>query len=86
MVHKATTADAEERRLRRLSEAKHDRCEECPPVPRQPPEASIAQRRRRFGAALFRAVSSRAPKGSIALTTHQYGAGRVRAAFGHDLR
>jgi hypothetical protein len=71
MIDTAITADAEVRRLRRLGEAKHDWCEECPPVPRQPLEASIAQRRHRFGAALFRAVSSRAPKGSIALTTHQ---------------
>jgi hypothetical protein len=71
MIDTAITADAEVRRLRRLGEAKHDWCAECPPVPRQPLEASIAQRRHRFGAALFRAVSSRAPKGSIALTTHQ---------------
>ena len=86
MTHTALTADAEVRRLRRLSEAQYDRCEECPPVPRQPPEASIAQRRQRFGAALFRAVSRRVPKGFIALTTHQYGASRVRDAFDHDLR
>lgn len=68
MIHTALTADAEVRRLRRLGEAAHDWCEACPPAGLPRREAGVARRRRALGAALFRAVLRRSPRGTIAFT------------------